>query len=66
MTDADATSTLGAAWAASRDSTGGDRPVRENQAVVTAHRSAPGRTVFTAADNTDAWIASSLTLELTE
>lgn len=30
---------------------------------VTAHASAPGRTVFVEAGNTDAWIASSLTLD---
>lgn len=66
MTDADATSTFGTGEAASRDSTGESGPVRETETVVTAHQSAPGRTVFTAADNTDAWIASSLTLDLTE
>jgi len=30
---------------------------------VTAHRSAPGRTVFVEEGNTDGWIASSLTVE---
>lgn len=32
--------------------------------LVTAHRSAPGRTVLTEHGNTEAWIASSLTLGL--
>lgn len=32
---------------------------------VTAHRSSPGRTVFTEADNTDAWIATDLTVDVT-
>ncbi|MFB6232871.1 MAG: hypothetical protein ABEH61_01295 [Haloarculaceae archaeon] len=31
---------------------------------VTAHESAPGRTVFVEADNTDGWISSSLTVDL--
>jgi hypothetical protein len=30
---------------------------------VTAHRSAPGRTVFVEEGNSDAWIASDLTVE---
>jgi len=31
---------------------------------VTAHRSAPGRTVFVEEGNIDGWIASSLTVDL--
>lgn len=31
--------------------------------VVSAHRTAPGRTVLTDHDSTDAWIASSLTID---
>jgi hypothetical protein len=31
---------------------------------VTAHQSGPDRTVFVERDNTDAWIASSLTVSL--
>jgi hypothetical protein len=31
---------------------------------VTAHRSAPGRTVFVEEGNTDGWIASSLIVDL--
>lgn len=33
---------------------------------VTAHRSAPGRIVFVEEDNTEGWIASSLTVALEE
>ncbi len=32
--------------------------------AVTAHQSAPGRTVFVEEDNSDGWIASSLTVDL--
>jgi len=38
-------------------------PDRDATAVVSAHTTTPGRTVLTARDNTDAWIASDLTLE---
>lgn len=31
---------------------------------VTAHRTTPGRYVFTEADNTDGWISSDTTVEL--
>lgn len=34
--------------------------------TVTAHQSTPGRTVFVEDDNTDGWIASSLTVALEE
>lgn len=33
--------------------------------AVTAHQSAPGRTVFTEDGNTDAWIATDLAVDLT-
>jgi len=33
---------------------------------VSAHQSAPGRVVFVEEDNTDGWIASSLTVALEE
>lgn len=59
MTDADLRSSaeVDTASAGATSSTGDPE--------VTAHRSAPGRTVFTEAGNSDAWIASSLTIEST-
>jgi len=38
-------------------------PDRDANAVVSAHTTTPGRTVLTDRDNSDAWIASDLTLE---
>jgi hypothetical protein len=37
----------------------------ELDVAVTAHRSSPGRAVFTEAGNTDAWIATDLTVDVT-
>lgn len=54
MTDGDAARPVPAADA------GGDRPV---DAPVTAHASAPGRTVFTERDNAEGWLATDLTVE---
>lgn len=47
---------------------GSGRPWRgseeHHQALVTAHTTAPGRTVLTERGNTDGWIASDLAVEL--
>ncbi|WP_162991503.1 hypothetical protein [Halostella salina] len=36
----------------------------EEETLVTACETRPGRTVFTEADNSDAWIATDLTVDL--
>ena len=36
----------------------------DEQVRVTAHRSSPGRFVFTETDNTDGWIATDLAVSL--
>jgi len=41
-------------------------PAVADDATVTAHRSAPDRTVFTEEANPDGWIATDLTVEPTE
>ncbi|NHN49050.1 hypothetical protein G9464_15825 [Halostella sp. JP-L12] len=42
-----------------------ERVVEEpDETLVAAHETCPGRTVFTEDDNTDAWIATDLTVEL--
>mgnify|MGYP000572025190 CR=1 FL=1 len=56
MTDADATSRAGR-------STPDQVADQATDAVVSAHTSAPGRTVLTQTDNVDAWIASDLTVD---
>ena len=38
--------------------------VEADETLVAAHETCPGRTVFTEDDNTDAWIATDLTVEL--
>jgi len=42
----------------------GDRMSPARDVPVTAHRSAPDRTVFTETGNTDGWIASDLTVSI--
>ena len=39
-------------------------PTLPAEVAVSAHRSAPGRTVFVEEDNNDGWIASDLTVDL--
>lgn len=41
-----------------------EEPDAEAVESVTAHRSSPGRMVFTEQNNTDGWIATDLTVEL--
>ncbi len=41
-----------------------DRRHDDTEVVVTACETRPGRVVFTEEDNTDAWIATDLTVEL--
>jgi hypothetical protein len=37
----------------------------ESETVVTTHRSSPDKVVFTEKDNTDAWIATDQTVDVT-
>jgi hypothetical protein len=37
----------------------------ESTTVVTSHRSSPDKVVFTETDNTDAWIATDQTVDVT-
>jgi hypothetical protein len=39
-------------------------PASDESTLVAAHETCPGRTVFTDSENSDAWIASDLTVDL--
>jgi hypothetical protein len=39
-------------------------PLTDESTLVAAHETCPGRTVFTDSENSDAWIATDLTVDL--